>query len=165
MPDERAVPKWRGGIKFTRHMRDLSNKRQGRLVIIRPRGKTRMGHVLWECLCDCGVRKDIPSHSLLRTNGGTKSCGCLRREVSSRPKSWNTGKTYAIQNGERVYTTRHAWAKAVIRVQGNKCRICGWAEGRCDVDHITSRRNGGPHTIRNGQVLCPNHHRVKHEAK
>mgnify|MGYP001582549826 CR=1 FL=1 len=35
----------------------------------------------WICRCDCGTKKSIGGYHLER--GGTKSCGCYRREVNS----------------------------------------------------------------------------------
>jgi hypothetical protein len=37
----------------------------------------------WECLCDCGNLKVVSSDNLV--NGGTKSCGCIKR---SRRSAW-----------------------------------------------------------------------------
>ena len=53
--------------------------------------------------------------------------------------------------------------EAVLRIKGNKCERCGWAEARCDVHHITPRAEGGKNFVSNGVVLCPNCHRVAHE--
>lgn len=62
---------------------DLTGKRFGRLIVleeaephITPKGeKLRM----WRCKCDCGNEKNILQSQL--RNGGTKSCGCLQKEV------------------------------------------------------------------------------------
>lgn len=147
--------------------RDLRNHRQGRLTAIEAVGLHEGGHVLWRCLCDCGNEKIVQSNNLTRPTG-TKSCGCLRREASAarvrRDGAWNEGKSYAIQDGERCYKTRHAWAKAAIRHYGNRCERCGWSEARCDVHHRELKSRGGLHTITNAIVLCPNHHRIEHEA-
>lgn len=69
---------------------DLSGQRFGRLVVTEesnpsdlPRGSSR-GR-MWLCRCDCGAGVWVYS-SMLRGNGqkdgkgGTKSCGCLKRE-------------------------------------------------------------------------------------
>ena len=37
---------------------------------------------LWLCRCDCGVEKIISIYTL--QSGGSKSCGCLRKEVSAQ---------------------------------------------------------------------------------
>lgn len=41
----------------------------------------------WICRCDCGKIKSIQSRAL--RNGLTQSCGCLNREINSRPKQIN----------------------------------------------------------------------------
>ncbi len=141
--------------------------RNGRLVTIRPAGKAADGHIVWLCRCDCGNEKRVASNMLRDT--GTKSCGCLRKEAQARrlkrDGAWNEGKSYAINNGERCYKTRHAWAKAVIRHYGNRCERCGWDKARCDAHHRSHKAQGGLHTITNGIVLCPNCHRIEHEAR
>jgi hypothetical protein len=63
--------------------KDLSGKRFGRLVALRPVYKSKAeGHqssygVEWECQCDCGNIVVVGSVKLSR--GTTLSCGCLRR--------------------------------------------------------------------------------------
>jgi len=81
-----------------------------------------------------------------------------------RDGAWNEGKSYAICEGEHCYRSRAAWAKAVIRHYGNQCMSCGWDKARCDAHHREPKAKGGKHTIQNGMVLCPNCHRIAHEA-
>lgn len=66
----------RGGPK-----RDLTGKKFGKLIVIRPVVYTegiRKGKNYWFCKCDCGGTIITLGSNL--TNGNTKSCGCLRRE-------------------------------------------------------------------------------------
>lgn len=60
------------------HVKDLTGKRFGRLVVIQREGKVKNGNVTWLCRCDCGKMKVVDGYCL-RT-GQTLSCGCLRRE-------------------------------------------------------------------------------------
>lgn len=147
--------------------RDLAGHRNGRLVAVAPVGRHRGGHVLWQCKCDCGGTKIVQSNNLTRSSG-TKSCGCLRQQAAiarlKRDGAWNDGKSYSINGGARCYKTRHSWAKAALCQYGNKCERCGWAKARCDVHHRNAKARGGLHTIDNAIVLCPNCHRVEHEA-
>lgn len=140
----------------------LTGRRFSKLQVVTVVGTAPDGHLLWQCVCDCGRTTTAASNSL--KSGMKKSCGCLRKYAASarikRDGVWNDGKSYAIQNGERCYKTRHAWAKAVIRHYGNKCELCGWDKARCDAHHRKPKAKGGLHTIRNGQVLCPNCHRI-----
>lgn len=57
---------------------DISGQRFGRLVALDLRidGKTSK----WRCLCDCGSESLVQCGSLV--HGNTKSCGCLKRDVT-----------------------------------------------------------------------------------
>lgn len=153
---------------LTRYMRDLTGVRNGRLVAVACVSRDKDGRALWKCVCDCGGAKVVQGNNLTRP-AGTKSCGCLLREAArvrrNRDGCWNDGKSYAIGQGERCYKTRHAWAKAVIRHYGNHCERCGWNKARCDAHHRIRKSKGGLHTVANGIVLCPNCHRIEHEAQ
>lgn len=50
-----------------------------RLTAIKENGITNDGKIKWLCICDCGKITSV-SGSELR-NGGTKSCGCISREL------------------------------------------------------------------------------------
>lgn len=58
--------------------------RFGRLVVICPVERSKHGHLQVVCLCDCGKHKVVAKTNL--SNGSTRSCGCLRREVISRAR-------------------------------------------------------------------------------
>ena len=152
--------------------RRLAGMKFGRLTAIRPSGIAADGHILWECRCSCKDKTivHVKSHNLTKANGGTRSCGCLRREIASKRKriAWNKGRTYAIaapDGSERVYTQKHSWSNAVLRAKGSKCERCGWNRATCDVHHAVPRSRGGKNTISNGMVLCPNCHRELHEKE
>jgi hypothetical protein len=150
--------------KYSAHIEDLAGRKFGMLTVLKRAGTTKDNHILWECLCECGNHKNVGSNTLKHEL--TKSCGCLRSIIAKRRIKadgvWNEGKSYAIHSGTKCYHTKHGWAKAVIRHYGNKCEICGWDKARCDTHHRTHKSKGGLHTIENGQVLCPNCHRVVH---
>jgi hypothetical protein len=61
---------------------DLTQKRFGRLLVVKNTGTVKHGAHYWLCRCDCGTEKEI-SGRLLR-KGETTSCGCKARELSSR---------------------------------------------------------------------------------
>lgn len=60
-------------------MKDLSGKLFGRLTAIRRVGVGRFGHVIWECVCNCGVTKNVHSRDLIHKQ--VRSCGCLYRDT------------------------------------------------------------------------------------
>jgi hypothetical protein len=86
-------------------MIDLLGQRFARLVVVE-QGASRVyqGHtkVRWKCLCDCGKETVVDSLSL--RIGTTKSCGCLRTEVTIE-RNFRHG--YSTVSGKRkVY---YAW--------------------------------------------------------
>lgn len=65
---------------------DLLGQRFGRWVVIgrghdrqEPNGKWKP---YWVCKCDCGNVREVDQHTLRR--GGSSSCGCLQKEISSK---------------------------------------------------------------------------------
>lgn len=57
----------------------LEGLRFGRLVANRKVGQGK--RIKWECTCDCGG--SVTTTYTCLTSGDTKSCGCLRREVTA----------------------------------------------------------------------------------
>lgn len=64
---------------------DLTGQRFGRLTVIRIARRNKYKKILWECLCECGNKTEVISSQL--KNGQTKSCGCLKRELTSERKT------------------------------------------------------------------------------
>jgi hypothetical protein len=63
---------------------DLTGQVFGRLTVtgLHP-ARCADGTVRWICKCSCGKVKAVRSRDL--RNGGTKSCGCIQREMASAP--------------------------------------------------------------------------------
>ena len=57
---------------------DLTGKRFNKLTALNRKGTSNDGQAMWECVCDCGETSVVDSKSLRK--GGTKTCGCSRRE-------------------------------------------------------------------------------------
>lgn len=82
---------------------DLTGQRFGRLTVqeLVQRDSAANGYVTkWKCRCDCGGTT-ITRTACLR-NGTTRSCGCLRSELSAARKRVHNGKgtrLYAIWKG------------------------------------------------------------------
>ena len=58
-------------------MRDLTNQRFGKLIVVSNAGKLDGRHYYWNCICDCG-------RTLIRTNHGLTSssmCDFCRAEA------------------------------------------------------------------------------------
>lgn len=63
------------------------------------------------------------------------------------------------------FADRDQWTRACRAYYGDKCARCGWDIAGCDVHHRIPMANGGKHTIGNGEILCPNCHRIEHPIK
>jgi hypothetical protein len=61
---------------------DLTGQRFGRLVVSERVANDKSGKPRWRCACDCGGTADVAAADLKKKNRGTKSCGCLARELS-----------------------------------------------------------------------------------
>lgn len=75
---------------------DLIGRRIGRLVVLSYAGR-KLGRRWWTCRCDCGSVKNIYSSNL--TKNGTKSCGCLTRELSAARLSKVKKRAVGFRNG------------------------------------------------------------------
>lgn len=78
--------------------------------------------------------------------------------------TWNRGRTYVFSS-KVVYKTKATWSDALKKCFPDACAICEWNGAPCDCHHITPRSKGGKHTLVNGIILCPNHHRMAHSGK
>lgn len=85
---QKKVPKQKKAVvsnKRKSQVKDLTGQRFCRLLVVRrvadkitPAGKHQ---VAYECVCDCGKTLTVRAGELL---GGQKSCGCLKRELTSQ---------------------------------------------------------------------------------
>lgn len=57
----------------------LVGKQFGKLTVCKPTSERINRSIVWECKCECGNIKYVPTHLL--TSNHTRSCGCLIREV------------------------------------------------------------------------------------
>lgn len=64
---------------------NLTGRRFGRLLAVRPHLKKGSNGAVWECRCDCGNTIIVPAHNLLVS--GIKSCGCWKEERNKRRES------------------------------------------------------------------------------
>lgn len=108
--DIRAT-KLRGGNNKTcgcgRIAPDLTGQTFNRLTAVKRLG-SKNGQVLWECLCDCGNKSVVAGPQL--ANGSTKSCGCLRVEVST-----GLCKALSFRHGMTDTATHKSWDSMKLR--------------------------------------------------
>lgn len=89
--------------------KDITGQRFGRLTVTEFCGRDSKGRMLWKCRCDCGTEKVVLANKLL--TGRTKSCGCLRNELSKERM------TRHGMYGTRLY---HIWANMIQRCSNPK---------------------------------------------
>lgn len=88
--------------------KDLTGRRFGKLIALKPTDKRIDGKIVWECKCDCGRTAFITSRHLV--NGDTKSCGCLfiaviKDRFGEKNPNWKGGRqirfgyAFAIKHG------------------------------------------------------------------
>lgn len=81
---------------------NLIDRAFSKLVVVNRAEDTRDGRPQWRCLCECGNFTIVSSRNL--RSGGTKSCGCWRKEkIGQERKTHGMSKTtiYYIWSGIR----------------------------------------------------------------
>lgn len=92
---------------------DLTGIKYARLLVLSRAVKSSGHHVKWRCRCDCGKIKIVAGSDL--TTGNTKSCGCLRREVTA-----NKSITHGHRIGRNTTPEYQSWVHAKERCNNNK---------------------------------------------
>jgi hypothetical protein len=104
------------------HCIDLTHRRFGRLVVEkRAQTVARNGNVCWLCQCDCGRRVVVEGYALRK--GITRSCGCLRREVS-RQNARRNERFIGAQGGALVNEHGIGYS-SLIRSKRNHTGVIG----------------------------------------
>lgn len=106
---------------------NLVGQRFGRLVVVEEAGKDNQGNIMYLCKCDCGNEITVRGYSL--RNGDCKSCGCLRKEASSKRNTthgYSNEKLYSVYRDmlSRCYNPKH---KSYFRYGGrqeNPITVC-----------------------------------------
>lgn len=105
----------------------LAGQRFGRLLVKRFFDRTFSGLKRWKCVCDCG-RSHIACGSNLK-NGNTKSCGCLRSEITAERsrKRITHGQSYtaiyAVYRG-MIARCYYSGAGSYCYYGGRGIRVC-----------------------------------------
>lgn len=139
---------------------NILNKVYGRLTVIKFI-EVRKTHAYWLCKCSCGKEKIIRA-SHLKTNG-TKSCGCLAKEISSRllKKYSSSNKHLGINNpkwkGEKASdSAKHIWlSKHYIK---KRCKHCNVSSYKKRLDWALLKGKSHAHNIKNYIPLCRSCH-------
>lgn len=105
--------------------KDLTGKRFGMLSVIKRSDErsNKKAYALWDCICDCGNKKTVPSMYL--QNGHTTSCGCLSKESRRRISGFNVSKhpIYKKYQG-MIYRCENKNARNYKNYGGRGISIC-----------------------------------------
>ena len=82
-------------------MVNLIGQKFGRLTVVEFCGVSNH-KARWKCVCDCGLTVIAPANNL--RSGNTKSCGCLRREMTAKRGKANTVHGNSHDNRTRLYS-------------------------------------------------------------
>ena len=101
-----------------RSLVDLTGRTFERWTVLH-RSANKGIRVAWRCRCECGNERDVTGLGL--TSGDSKSCGCLKRERSSRLRTRDlTGQVFG-----RLTVLRRSSTAAHARVQWECACACG----------------------------------------
>lgn len=78
---------------------DLTGRRSGKIVAIRKTDERVNKKVVWECVCDCGMKTYVISTNF--TNKLSKSCGCERGDKKDDIKGEVFGRLTVIEETDR----------------------------------------------------------------
>ncbi|KRK99674.1 hypothetical protein FD04_GL002450 [Secundilactobacillus odoratitofui DSM 19909 = JCM 15043] len=104
------------------HFIDLTGQRFGRLLVME-RAKTvaKNGNLCWLCHCDCGKHVVVEGYAL--RSGVTRSCGCLRRDVSRRNAKCN--QRFIAAQGSKLVDENGIGFSSFIKSKRNQSGVIG----------------------------------------
>lgn len=82
--------------------KDLTGQKFTRLLVVERDSVSSGGNMIWQCVCDCGVRVSVRAGNLV--SGNTKSCGCLKKEFAS-----SAFKTHGLTVGGNKSAEYKVW--------------------------------------------------------
>lgn len=83
---------------------DITGQRFGKLTVLSRAKVNRKRSALWNCLCDCGVIKDIPGHNLRSGRVRTCNTGCKRLKGSRWSRMTPKQKRMAFEANKRYWS-------------------------------------------------------------
>lgn len=126
----------------------MVGKKFGRLLVVQRAGSNPAnGNVRWLCRCECGNKVVVDGYSL--RCGQTKSCGCLKREISKQSSKCNpafqknVGKATNLVNKDGISFTSSKFTKrnksGVIGVSYDKQSDSWYAHLMIDYKYVLSK--------------------------
>ncbi len=109
---------------------DLTGRQFGRLTVRGRAEDDERGKIRWHCDCKCGGKKTVGHETLLTKH--TRSCGCLRIQISSanlgiKPCKYPAGTIYCKYrwNAERRGLQWALTKEETYILFQNNCHYCG----------------------------------------
>jgi hypothetical protein len=108
----------------------------------------------------------VATRAGLRRGGGRGHRRRVRRRGAARTAPAADGPGLSTPPPTTAYRPT-APQKRFVRTRDRRCRMpgCNRRPGRCDIDHVTAYRDGGPTACWNLCCLCRRHHRIKTFAR
>lgn len=146
--------------------KDLTGHKYHKLTVIKTTGTNKHGQRLWECQCDCRNQTLVTLTVNHIGINGTKSCGCLHKEVLSKRigalnHSYNPLLTDKDRTDRRIGEDHKLWRMLVYIRDNYICQCCGYDKGhKLNAHHIESyAKNKDLRTdLNNGITLCKKCH-------
>lgn len=121
-------------IQVDKNKLDVTGQQFYQLTAIRPTtNKAKNGTVIWECVCTCGNKTNVPVSALKR--GNIKSCGCRnRRQKSNNPLWKGHGDFSGSKLGDIIWRAKKKnmefnldveFLSNLIKTQNGICAISG----------------------------------------
>lgn len=98
---------------MTTKLIDLTGQKFGRLTVLSRKG-SKNGNATWECICSCENQTIKLVRSYLLIHGGSRSCGCLIKEIHTKHGGAVRGKK------NKIY---RAWSAMKQRCLNSNCRL------------------------------------------
>lgn len=148
------------GCRGTGHeVVDLTGMRFGKMTVAGYAGRSRWRTGIWNCICDCGVRKTVSQRGL--ATGRVVSCGChslaLRRRRGPENPRYNPATPENIR--ARLDATYLQFKNDVRRSRRWTCEACG-ARGSSVIHHKDNWKDHPALRLSSDNValLCREHH-------
>lgn len=114
--------------KLPNQVEDVAGRQFGKLTVL------SFSHcdkgALWHCRCECGTEKLVKTSAM--KSGGTKSCGCIRRENTlERARStgfeaqWRRAVYAYVNNAKQRGITWDLTPEEALKIMRANCVYCG----------------------------------------